>query len=294
LTWLRARWLSEAQGRFFQPDSFGGDPQRPVTLNAYAYVVDDPVRFTDPTGHYECQNADCTGIAFEPGGYAYHNPATSRLYQLISLFERGNASASARIDQVLDNTAGANQKNMPLRDRLAGRAARINFGGLGQVAGDSGFVSECQDDHWYHSDWTPGALGPQSQQLGHFLTAINMSRAGSRVFLSLMLAHEQSSDRKGMGPVAGRVAAILRSGTDIDAFMAAVLLDSAGDPSGRDTALHTILDPYGPLSERVGNSMEDLRLDVRAYRLVQLVASGQLRTNRDVANWIALNVAAAP
>jgi RHS repeat-associated protein len=51
LTWLRARWLSEGQGRFFQPDRFPGDPERPITLNPYIYAAADPLRYIDPSGN---------------------------------------------------------------------------------------------------------------------------------------------------------------------------------------------------------------------------------------------------
>jgi RHS repeat-associated protein len=62
LTWLRARWLSEAQGRFFQPDSFPGDPERPLTLPSYAYAGDDPVNAGDPTGQvWVCADGDRCG-----------------------------------------------------------------------------------------------------------------------------------------------------------------------------------------------------------------------------------------
>jgi hypothetical protein len=38
-------------GRFMSPDSFGGHYTDPQTLNLYAYVRNNPLRFTDPTGH---------------------------------------------------------------------------------------------------------------------------------------------------------------------------------------------------------------------------------------------------
>jgi RHS repeat-associated protein len=51
LTWLRARWLSESQGRFFQPDSFPGDPRRPLMLNVYLYALGNAINYIDPNGH---------------------------------------------------------------------------------------------------------------------------------------------------------------------------------------------------------------------------------------------------
>ncbi len=37
--------------------------------------------------------------------------------------------------------------------------------------------------------------------------------------------------------------------------------------------------------------MEDLRLSVRGWRLGNMIASGQLSSNKELANWMAFNVA---
>jgi RHS repeat-associated protein len=51
-TWFRQ--YSSAQGRWTTPDPYLGsiDPSDPQSLNRYAYVTNDPVRFRDPTGLY--------------------------------------------------------------------------------------------------------------------------------------------------------------------------------------------------------------------------------------------------
>jgi RHS repeat-associated protein len=50
--YLRARHYQPALGRFLQRDSFPGVPMRPQSLNRYAYAENNPVRFTDPSGHF--------------------------------------------------------------------------------------------------------------------------------------------------------------------------------------------------------------------------------------------------
>ena len=41
-------------GRMLSPDPVGGSLANPQTLNKYAYVLNNPLRYTDPTGLYAC------------------------------------------------------------------------------------------------------------------------------------------------------------------------------------------------------------------------------------------------
>jgi RHS repeat-associated protein len=58
-TWLdyfSARYFGSTMGRFFSPDPSGlfyADPTNPQSLNLYSYVLNNPVKNTDPTG-MEC------------------------------------------------------------------------------------------------------------------------------------------------------------------------------------------------------------------------------------------------
>lgn len=56
LDYFGARYLSSPQGRFTSPDPLGGSLADPQTLNKYAYVRNNPLRFTDPTGLYICKD----------------------------------------------------------------------------------------------------------------------------------------------------------------------------------------------------------------------------------------------
>ncbi len=44
------RWYDPAVGRFLQQDPWLGDIYEPLTLNAYAYCLNDPVNAVDPSG----------------------------------------------------------------------------------------------------------------------------------------------------------------------------------------------------------------------------------------------------
>ena len=66
LDYFLARYYSSTQGRFTSADSFAGSRFDPQSLNRYAYVQNNPLAFTDPTGHMA-----------DPGSY---NPARCFLF----------------------------------------------------------------------------------------------------------------------------------------------------------------------------------------------------------------------
>ena len=52
IMYYNARWYDPSTGRFLQPDSMIPDPYNPVSLDRYAYSGNNPVNYTDPTGHW--------------------------------------------------------------------------------------------------------------------------------------------------------------------------------------------------------------------------------------------------
>ena len=54
---MHARYFASLQGRFSSADSFGGSIGNPQSLNRYAYVVNNPINLSDPTGHEGRYNA---------------------------------------------------------------------------------------------------------------------------------------------------------------------------------------------------------------------------------------------
>lgn len=55
LDYFGARYYSGAQGRFTSPDPLlnSGRPWLPQSWNRYSYALNNPLRYTDPTGLYE-------------------------------------------------------------------------------------------------------------------------------------------------------------------------------------------------------------------------------------------------
>jgi hypothetical protein len=45
-----------ALGRFISPDSILPDPGNPVAWDRYAYALNSPSRYTDPSGHLVCSD----------------------------------------------------------------------------------------------------------------------------------------------------------------------------------------------------------------------------------------------
>jgi RHS repeat-associated protein len=54
---LRARAYDPLVGRFLQADTFGGLTALPGSGNRYAYALLNPLRYSDPSGHFVSQIA---------------------------------------------------------------------------------------------------------------------------------------------------------------------------------------------------------------------------------------------
>jgi RHS repeat-associated protein len=52
-----ARWYDPRLGRFISPDSLVPDKGNPQGLDRYAYTLNNPLRYTDPSGHSQCKIA---------------------------------------------------------------------------------------------------------------------------------------------------------------------------------------------------------------------------------------------
>ncbi|MFC5405720.1 S8 family serine peptidase [Cohnella soli] len=53
LQYLRTRWYDPSMGRFINEDTYKGQIDNPLTLNLYTYVSNNPLIYTDPSGHKE-------------------------------------------------------------------------------------------------------------------------------------------------------------------------------------------------------------------------------------------------
>ena len=56
-----ARYYDSALGRFIQADTIVPSPANPQSLNRYSYVLNSPLKYTDPSGHKACDSFDASG-----------------------------------------------------------------------------------------------------------------------------------------------------------------------------------------------------------------------------------------
>ncbi len=57
LYYYNARWYDPQLARFAQADTIVPDATSPQAFNRYSYVTGNPLRYTDPTGHYEFEES---------------------------------------------------------------------------------------------------------------------------------------------------------------------------------------------------------------------------------------------
>jgi RHS repeat-associated protein len=64
-----ARFYSPKSGRFLSADTIVPGAANPQAYNRYSYVLGNPLRYTDPSGHSQCQTQeDCDDIGTTPMG----------------------------------------------------------------------------------------------------------------------------------------------------------------------------------------------------------------------------------
>jgi RHS repeat-associated protein len=73
LYYLRARYYDPAMGRFINEDSYEGQVINPLTMNLYSYCHNNPLLFTDPSGHTP---ANLSNLVDDQNGTLSYNKKT--------------------------------------------------------------------------------------------------------------------------------------------------------------------------------------------------------------------------
>lgn len=129
LDWFIARAMSGAQGRFQSPDpgNAGADPSDPQTWNAYAYVANNPLSYTDPSG--ECFWCILGGAILDAVGVIFQQPELVAIGQDIA----GIGAASS-----IGGAISGSSNNGPWSEQIPGLGGgSVNTGGV-FGSGDAG------------------------------------------------------------------------------------------------------------------------------------------------------------
>jgi RHS repeat-associated protein len=92
----RARFYDPTLGRFLQPDPIVPEPGNPQALNRYAYVYNNPLRYTDPSGH--CPWCIAVGVALIVLKVVDYGWTAYDAWQSLRVMNDPNASPEARAE----------------------------------------------------------------------------------------------------------------------------------------------------------------------------------------------------
>jgi RHS repeat-associated protein len=222
LLFLRARYYAPEIGRFMTRDVWPGDYSKPMSYNSWLYAYANPVNLRDPSG----RDPNCR---LAPKECAYE-----RMIEIIRETEPDRAEALIRLfedDELFETWGNVTGKTCHkrlkwvLRATASGGPFPLHF--IAEFEGDCGFVEGLQDDRFYRKVWDPDA--PPSNQVGHFLTAVDMTY--NHWALGFVIGHEQYHD---LDFFRNNFSYLWVSTEDIDRWHAAVKYDKQRLPGKRD------------------------------------------------------------
>jgi RHS repeat-associated protein len=129
LIYMNARWYLPGLGRFISADTIVPNPTNPQSWNRYTYTLNNPLRFSDPTGHCVVEDdlgGQCTPMPpLSPPSIPEQVQEGSNIYGIQFEADDGEAWTDGQMEAIL--TAA---RDIELRFRMEG-----NFAGyrLGQI-----------------------------------------------------------------------------------------------------------------------------------------------------------------
>jgi RHS repeat-associated protein len=178
-----ARYYASTMGRFLSPDPLGGHLENPQTLNKYAYVANNPLTATDPTGldsYLQC-NDNSTACGLEVVGYDKHGQAQWANVQGVYDYDNRTFTATVIGNENSDGTG-------PLVDKTTGTGvytASVNGSGVqfsnagGQYASTGVFINGTPQTTFQDAGWANGGqLSGFTWTLTHSKLEANQAEAG--------------------------------------------------------------------------------------------------------------------
>jgi hypothetical protein len=96
--YYNARWYDPYLNHFTQPDSIVPDQSNSQSYDRYAYAFNNPVRYTDPTGHRNCEEDGyhCPGDE-KPIFYSFDGGWNDSEYSTWNLLRQGSPCAACHV-----------------------------------------------------------------------------------------------------------------------------------------------------------------------------------------------------
>jgi RHS repeat-associated protein len=186
LLYYGARYYDPALGRFIQPDTLVPEPGNPQSLNRYAYVLNNPLKYTDPTGHCEENDNYCWSLIEQLqnayGIYASDNWAVKELEVVIQAVREialklgnGNLDLGQAVFRELFNGTRFNRvdaEGVPIAEWVIG-PHRAMTGPTGEVFFPNG---------WDAGGWYDWAVFTVAHELAHVWDIRSYKPGGSLSF----------------------------------------------------------------------------------------------------------------
>jgi len=121
LYYLNARYYDPAVARFMSEDSYTGDSNDPLSLNLYTYCHNEPMMYSDPTGHaaIPVDPRFCAAMAMQQQQYYYAYAAImeSQRAGLLSQEQTGTLAAKAVTEAVANGYDPTTVKQLTVNDK---------------------------------------------------------------------------------------------------------------------------------------------------------------------------------
>ncbi len=130
LIYMNARYYAPTLNRFLTPDSIVPDPTNPQTLNRYSYTLNNPIRYSDPSGHcvveHENDRGSCTPMPPPPPISIQEQVERGiNVYGILFQADSGETWTDGQMEAVLQGA-----KDVELRAKLEGNYAGYSRGGI--------------------------------------------------------------------------------------------------------------------------------------------------------------------